>query len=31
MRHVVAMRLARSQDVEIFVRSLRKAGFNVAD
>jgi len=31
MRQVVTMRLARSQDVEVFIRSLRKAGFNVAD
>ncbi|MCV3211125.1 hypothetical protein OHD62_31165 [Mesorhizobium sp. YC-39] len=31
MRQVVTMRLARSQDVEFFIRSLRKAGFDVAD
>ena len=31
MRQVVSMRLARSQDVETFIGSLRKAGFDVAD
>lgn len=31
MRQVVTMRLARSQDVETFLGSLRKAGFDVVD
>lgn len=31
IRQVVSMRLARSQDVETFIGSLKKAGFDVAD